>query len=125
MNVNKIKILNTPGSKDIVVPLSTNWDLQNREDAIVQEQNKIIEQIVREPINYELQRFSKVPTDDGTSQEYTFNFINPTSNLWEPSYLVRFDEAEVRYFSKQFKKSFFKLDLFDTWTLRNKKIIYQ
>jgi hypothetical protein len=121
MNVNKIKILNTPGSKDIVVPLSTNWDLQNREDAIVQEQNKIIEQIVGEPINYELQRFSKVPTDNGTSQEYTFNFINPTSNLWEPSYLVRFDEDEVRYFSKQFKKSFFKLDLFDTMDPKKQK----
>ena len=121
MNVNKIKILNTPGDKTIVVPLSMNWDLENREDAIVLEQDKIIEKIIGTPTNYELQRFSKVPTNDGTSQGYTFNFINPSTNAWEPTYLVRFSESEVRYFSNQFKKSFFKLDLFDTMDPKKQK----
>jgi hypothetical protein len=68
MDVNKIKILNTTGNKEIVVPISTNWDLLNREDAIKDEEKTIIKKIIGTPPNYELQRFSRQVVDTSTSQ---------------------------------------------------------
>lgn len=122
MDVNKIKILNTSGDKEIIVPISTNWDLVNREDAIKDEEKKIIKQIIGTPPNYELQRFSRQVVDTSTAQEYQFNFYNTGSTLWEPSYLNRFPESLIRYTRGGFAKSFFKLDLYDTTDPKKQKI---
>lgn len=122
MDVNKIKILNTTGDKEIVVPISTNWDLVNREDAIKDEEKTIIKQIIGTPPNYELQRFSRQVVDNSTAQEYQFNFYNTGSTLWEPSYLNRFSESLIRYTRGGFAKSFFKLDLYDTTDPKKQKI---
>jgi hypothetical protein len=122
MDVNKIKILNTNGDKEIVVPISTNWDLVNREDAIKDEEKKIIKQIIGTPPNYELQRFSRKVVDNSTAQEYQFNFFNTGTTIWEPSYLNRFSESLIRYTRGGFAKSFFKLDLYDSKDPKKQKI---
>jgi hypothetical protein len=49
MDVNKVKILQSPGDKTILIPIGNQNDLLNREDAIVQEENRIIEEIIELP----------------------------------------------------------------------------
>lgn len=122
MDVNKIKILNNVGNKEIILPLSTNWDLFDREGAIIAEENQIIKKIIGKPSNYELQRFSRQTVNNSTSQEYQFNFYNSASTIWEPSYINRFSESLVRYSRGSFAKSFFKLDLYDTKDPKTQKI---
>jgi hypothetical protein len=122
MDVNKIKIVNKVGSKEIVVPISTNWDLYNREDAIIDEEKPIIKKIIGEPPNYELQRFSRVKLGVSTAQVYQFNFYNSATTVWEPTYLNNFQESLVRYTRGSFAKSFFKLDLYDTKDPKTQKI---
>ena len=122
MDVNKIKIVNSPGDKEIVVPISTNWDLLNRESAIIDEESKIIKEVIGTPPNYELQRFSRQVINQSTAQIYQFNFYNESTTLWEPSYLSKFPESLVRYSRGAFSKSFFKLDLFDSDDPKKQKI---
>jgi hypothetical protein len=122
MDVNKIKIVNKVGSKEIVVPISTNWDLSNREDSIIDEEKAIIKKIIGEPPNYELQRFSREMVGISTAQGYQFNFYNSATTVWEPTYLNNFSESLVRYTRGSFAKSFFKLDLYDTKDPKTQKI---
>lgn len=122
MDVNKIKIVNKLGDKEILLPLSTNWDLSDREASILEEQTNIIKTIIGKPTNYELQRFSRQVIDGSTYQQYQFNFYNTGSTIWEPSYLNRFPESLVRYTRGSFAKSFFKLDLYDTTDPKKQKI---
>jgi hypothetical protein len=122
MDVSKIKILNKVGSKEIVVPLSTNWDLSNRGDAITDEEKPIIKKIIGKPPNYELQRFSREKVGISTAQVYQFNFYNSETTIWEPTYLNNFQESLVRYTRGSFAKSFFKLDLYDTSDPKKQKI---
>ena len=122
MDVNKIKIVNKVGSKEIVVPISTNWDLSNRGDAITDEEKPIIKKIIGIPPNYELQRFSRKKVGISTAQGYQFNFYNSATTIWEPTYLNNFSESLVRYTRGSFAKSFFKLDLYDTSDPKKQKI---
>ena len=115
MDVNKVKILQSPGDKTILIPIGNQNDLLNREDAIVQEENRIIEEIIGTPINYELSRYSNAPDNLGYTQlVYNFFFTNSPSTPAEPSYLTEFTENQIRYKTNQFANSFFKLDFYDT-----------
>jgi hypothetical protein len=122
MDVNKIKIVNKLGSKEIVVPISTNWDLSNRGDAITDEETPIIKKIIGNPPNYELQRFSREKIGISTAQSYQFNFYNSATTVWEPTYFNNFPESLIRYTRGSFAKSFFKLDLYDTSDPKKQKI---
>ena len=74
MDVNKVKIIKSAGDKKILVPISNNWDLLNRESAIVDEESVIIKKVIGNPPNYELQRFSREVINQSTAQIYQFNF---------------------------------------------------
>jgi hypothetical protein len=132
MDVNKIKIKLPTNTQEIVVPLDMQWDLVNREDSIISEEKNIIEQVIGQPPNYELARFSRRPQDlqlnsstyGGQTQiVYRFNFYSGTTDTWENTYLTRFSENEVRFFSNSYKNSFFKFDLYDS-TLPQTQRIY-
>lgn len=115
MDVNKIKILNSAQTKEITIPLGMNWDLYDREGAIIQEEVNIVQEVIGEPINYELVRFSRRPLNNAlTNQVYEFYFYSASTLQWVNSYLTNFTENQVLYYSNPFKKSFFKLDLYDT-----------
>lgn len=115
MDVNKIKILNSVVTKEITIPLDMNWDLHDREGAILQEESAIVREVIGEPINYELTRFSRRPTSISiTNQVYEFYFYSASTLQWVNSYLTNFSENQVLYFSNPYKKSFFKLDLYDS-----------
>lgn len=115
MDVSKIKILNSVQTKEITIPLDMNWDLYDREGAILQEEVNIVQEVIGEPTNYELTRFSRRPISNSiTNQVYEFYFYSASTLQWVNSYLTNFTENQVTYFSNPFKKSFFKLDLYDS-----------
>ena len=123
MDVNKIKILLEPQNREIVVPLGMNWDFMDREGAILQEEEYIIDQVKGDPLNYELTRFSRRPINNSTtSQGYEFYFYSALTSTWENTFLTRFSENQVLFDSNPFRKSFFKLDLYDTTDPLKQKI---
>jgi hypothetical protein len=123
MDVNKIKIKQTITPQEIVVPFDMRWDFMNREDSIIAEEKSIIEKVIGSPTNYELVRFSRRPVNARfTNQGYDFYFYSGVSTTWENSYLTRFSENQIVYNSSSFKKSFFKLDLYDSVDPAKQKI---
>ena len=109
MDVNKIKILQTVGNKQITIPLSNEWDFANRENDLSKEELPIVERVIGKPVSYELQRFSYKPDLQGlTKLTYNFLFKPFLTALPVKSYLTKFTEAEITSKSNPFKKSFFK-----------------
>lgn len=122
MDVNKIKILNSDLDREIVVPLGTQWDFLDRSDAIKQEQQSVLKKVIGSPPNYELSRFSHVANSTGLSElTYQFFFSEQVEGPWENSYLTKFTDNQVRYYSNAFAKSFFKLDFYDSMDPKTQK----
>jgi len=132
MDVNKIKLTAFTNNQEIVIPFDMQWDLVNREDSIISEEKNIIEQVIGQPSNYELVRFSRRPQDlqpfsltqgGFTQVVHRFNFYSGVTDTWQDTYLTRFTENEVRFSSNSYKNSFFKFDLYDS-TLPQTQRIY-
>lgn len=132
MDVNKIKLTAFTNNQEIVVPFDMQWDLVNREDSVISEEKNIIEQVIGQPSNYELARFSRrprdlqpfSPTQGGSTQVvHRFNFYSAATDTWTDTYLTRFTENEIRFSSNSYKNSFFKFDLYDS-TLPQTQRIY-
>jgi hypothetical protein len=122
MDVNKIKIVESIGDKNIVVPISINPDFLDREASIIEEEQNIVEQIIGTPTNYELLRFPHVRNSGGDSSvTYQFGFSYNATTPAENSYLSKFTEKQVRFFSDSFKNSFFKLDFYDSMDPKTQK----
>lgn len=117
MDVNKIKIRQTIGNKEITLPIFSNWDLYAREDSVNIEKDKIVEKIIGKPTNYELCRYTMETVLNESKLIYELNFRKLGSNQWHNSYLsgiTTFDKNDIEYLNKSFTKSFFKLDFYDT-----------
>jgi hypothetical protein len=61
-----------------------------------------------------------------TDINYSFNFVPSGASVytttWLPSYVAQgFSTSEIYYYANSFKKSFFKLDLYDTTDLNTQK----
>lgn len=131
MNVNKIKIPNTLGEKNIQVSLSQNLDLLNRGDSVEIEKDKIVDNIIGKPTNYELARYSMAPIGNNTKIIYKMYLVtsqppNFTAE-WNTTYLsglTTFEVSEVEYLAKNFINSFFKLDFYNSKDLLNQKIFF-
>jgi len=122
MDVNKIKIVTSDLEKGVVVPLSMNWDFLDRETSLVRQEEEVIKEVIGIPPNYELSRFSNEPTNvDSRQLGYIFNFAPSIEGPWENSYLSKFTELQVRYRTDAFKKSFFKLDFYNSMDPKTQK----
>ena len=93
------------------------------------EKNAITE-ILNGDKDFEVARFSPAGVVDSsinvlrTDVNYSFNFVpygaTVNTTIWEPSYVVQgFSTNEVYMYANSFKKSFFKLDLYDSTDLKN------
>lgn len=125
MRVNKFKLVVDQNNREIVFPLGSNDDFLDRGDAINAQESVVVEEAIGVPVNYELQRFSKEPKENGDSSLiYDFNFKIPSQDVWSLSYTEsgRFTPYEVVYNSNGFKNSFFKLDLYDTVDPKKQKL---
>lgn len=132
MDVNKIKLTAFTSNQEIVVPFDMQWDLVNREDSVVAEEKNIIEQVIGQPSNYELVRFSRRPQDlqansltqgGFTQVVHRFNFYSAATDTWTDTYLTNFNQNEIRFSSNSYKNSFFKFDLYNS-TLPQTQRIY-
>lgn len=118
MIVNNYKILKSNVDKDLIVPINMNWDFLDREDTLNVYEESIITEIIGEPENYETARFSY-----SRPIRYIFNFKNSADTNWVNSYVEsgRFSQIQVLNESNSFKKSFFKIDFYDSKNTRRRK----
>jgi hypothetical protein len=57
MPVNKFKIVPDGTNKNLNVKLYSEWDLEDRDDAIDEYKNTVVEEVVGKPVDYEIGRF--------------------------------------------------------------------
>ena len=126
MAVNKIKILNPTNDQYVNIPLNLEWDFTGRDNAIEEYEKSVVSDVIGQPKDFELTRFThkKHQKSDSTYILYDFYFYSgvssnvtaSTSSNWVNSYLYTngFTTMELYNYANSFKKSFFKLDFYDT-----------
>jgi hypothetical protein len=127
MIANKIKILRGTKNRELVIPITQNWDFSDRGNTVDAFQDEVVKQVLGVPVNYELARFTKkqinVSQQVTTSVIYEFYFYNTGTTSFSNSYvnsgLFTFDE--VYYNAKSFDKSFFKMDFYDSTDKKKNK----
>lgn len=125
MTANKYKILLPTTDKEIVLPIELKWDFLDRSDSLKTYEENAVKEILNQEKDFEVIRFQP----DGilnvfnntidTEMNYEFNFVpsgvSITNAVWSPSYLTQGFTAEECYrYRNSFRKSFFKLDLYDS-----------
>lgn len=126
MSVNKVKIQLPTNDKFVNIPIQMDWDFTGRDNAIEAYEDEVAKEIVGVANDFEVARFAhdKHPNNDNTFVDYQFYFYSgvqssvtaSTISNWINSYLFTngFNTLEVYEYANSFKKSFFKLDLYDT-----------
>ena len=111
--------------KTITLPVEFKWDMYGRSDSIEIYQDEIREEIIGQPVDFEISRYSHEPYSNVGLTEINYKFyfysglsssvFTSTINDWFNSYLqTDFNSQEIYYYSSPFTKSFFKLDFYDT-----------
>jgi hypothetical protein len=59
MIANKIKILRGTKNRELVIPITQNWDFSDRGNTVDAFQDEVVKQVLGVPVNYELARFTK------------------------------------------------------------------
>jgi hypothetical protein len=126
MSVNKIKIQLPENDKFVNIPIQMNWDFTGRDNAIEAYEGEVAKEIVGVANDFEVSRFAhdKHSNNLNTYIDYQFYFYSgvqssvtaSTSSNWINSYLYTngFSTLEVYEYANSFRKSFFKLDFYDT-----------
>ena len=129
MSVSKYKIRLNSLDKELDIPIEMKWDFLERDQAIDQYQQTVLEDVIGPPVDFELTRFphkeynSSQPNVTGpylTKINYEFYFYDTggtlsNSSSWYNSYeYTGFSAKDIYTYIKPFTKSFFKLDFYDT-----------
>ena len=124
MDVNRYKIIESNVDKSLVIPLDINWDFLDRGDSVDIYQQEIVDKVVGEPVDYELARFTHNVCQNATKLTYKFNFWNSDNNDYDNSYVVPnlFNPYQLYYETQPIKKTFFKMDLYDSNDPTNQRI---
>jgi len=127
--VNKIQVLFNNRQKEIVIPLESSWEIYGQQDGIEQYEANVIEEILNQDQDFEVSRFEhksyNTTTKEATAIHYEFWLYNPSlinsnpiipslSGTWENSYTSKFSNNEIYFQRAKFKKSFWKLDFYDS-----------
>ena len=132
MNNNYFRYTISPNDTFINIPVEIKFDNTGREDGLVEFQNDVLKDIINGINDFETTRFanSEYTTSPTTTEiNYQFSFFDPNSNIqtatqssWSDNYLnTGFIDDEVYFFKDSFKKSFFKLDFYDTNETENQR----
>jgi hypothetical protein len=128
-----------PNDLEINIPIEITFDMEGREQAVEEFEDRAVQQIINGIEDFEIARFAHAPWDndpDKTEIGYIFNFFNPNlptsfinnppsiSNWLDDYEYATFTDSEIYYFSNSFKGSFFKLDFYDTKSNENQKILF-
>lgn len=123
MSVNKFKILQDDVNKYLNIPVEMTWDFTGRDQAIEEYEKTILNEVIGQPKDFEVLRFSHKPTLNAfTDINYEFNFFDNTVPVqiatplnWASTYFnTGFNVQDIYYYTNPFTKSFFKLDFYDT-----------
>lgn len=143
--MNKIKLRLSENQKSFTIPLKINFDGLGRDDLVKEYEDKVTEEVINPIDDFELTRFGHKTWLSGetslTKLNYKFFFYNRevpvdttnSSNInnWVNSYNFTtipeftgtcFSDKEIYYYANSFKRSFFKLDLYDTPNSETQKI---
>ncbi len=121
---NKYKFTVPGTNQNISIPIELQWDFLGRDDSIQVYQDEVIKVVAGIPEDFEVMRFAHdIYNNTKSVINYEFNFYSGVSanvasatiNNWKNSYLAEgFTAQDLYQMSKPFKKSFFKLDFYDT-----------
>jgi hypothetical protein len=128
MSVNKYKILfSEVVEKGLNIPVEMNWDFLGRGMDLDAYQEKTSREVLNLDKDFEVARFAHSDKTDSnnptkTDINYEFYFVNTgvtaldiPSAQWRVDYRFQgFSAKDVYYFSNSFKKSFFKIDFYDS-----------
>lgn len=120
--VNKFVITQvSPIDRAINIPVQLSWDYLGQDLGIDEYQEKIVDEIIGEPKDFEVNRFAHHPDEQNKKTEinYEFYFFSGGSMdlefNWRLNYLSEgFTAQEIYYYENSFSNSFFKLDFYDT-----------
>jgi len=135
--VNKYRFSLGSTDKYLNIPIEIKVDMLGRDDLINEYEENVIEEIINPIEDFEVTRFAHKDWDNdnqiGTSIEYQFYFFDRSvdvdstnslnETLWVNDYVFTdnpnfsgecFSDSEIYYNANSFKKSFFKLDLYDS-----------
>lgn len=131
MSANKYKIVLNPNiEKELTLSIQNTWDFEDRGDSLVQYEENVINEIINGDKDFEVVRFSPKEyfiNNKMTSEvNYEFYFVPEGADInnttWVTSYVTQgFSLNEIYQYSNSFKKSFFKLDLYDSTNLKIQK----
>ena len=121
MNRKQIRLNNN--FVEINIPIELTWDFYGQQDSINEFEETVLDQILNSGQDFEVNRFdhaSYFTTKIETSINYDYYLYDPTptNNLtlpgtWVNSYTPKFTQKQIFYQESNFKKSFWKLDLYD------------
>ena len=131
MNVNKYRLAFNPATTelDFTVPVEQSWDMTGIDSGYEIYEQEAIKDIINFE-DFETARITHKPYTLNPSQQnltainYQFFFkdINtPNGYVTSPSYLPKFTNKQIYYYSNQFVNSFWKLDLYDSPIIQNQK----
>ena len=131
MTANKYTLLLSETDLELPITIEMDWDFLNRENDLERYQQGVIEEVINQDKDFETARFEHEkynviggPPQTNINYEFFFTPTGATSanTIWTNSYLTQgFTPPDVYYLSNSFKKSFFKLDLYDTTGLTSQK----
>jgi len=130
MNVNKYRIGFTPNTTlDFTVPVEQVWDMTGVDEGYEIYEEEIIKSVINFE-DFETARITHKPYTLNPSQQnltainYQFYFADqrmPNGYVVSPTYLPKFTNKQIYYYSNQFNNSFWKLDLYDSPITQNQK----
>jgi len=135
--VNKYRFSINQNDKYFNIPIEVKFDTLGRNDLIDEYQEKVLEQVINPIEDFEVTRYAhKTWTQNNqpkSSINYKFHFFDRSgdmssissinSSVWVNDYVftdnpnftgTSFNDADIYYNANSFKRSFFKLDLYDT-----------
>ena len=133
--MNKYRFNIQPGDRYLNIPIEIKTDMLGRDDLVDKFEDETIEKVINPIEDFEVTRYAHKKYEDTneTALNYEFLFFDrsievesttiASQNLWVSDYVFTenpnftgtcFNEAEIYYNANSFKRSFFKLDLYDT-----------
>ena len=149
--MNKFRFTVNNDDTYVNIPLEIDFDNFGREDLIKQYENDVLEEIINPVEDFETTRYSHHQWLNGngepkSSTTYDFSFFNRSidvssttpanTNLWVSSYNyidpsvnntysgITFTNKEMYYYANSFKRSFFKLDFYDSKESENQRLYF-
>lgn len=132
---NNYRFILTKTNQAIDIPIEIKWDFHGRNDSIEIYEDEVVEEIIGSPKDYEIMRFGHntydlPPLINLSEINYKFFFFPlteadlPTATTldWISSYTAStFTGYDAFYKTDPLKKSFFKLDFYDTTSTTTQK----